>query len=104
MDYLDHIRNHHTTAKALADAGFVVVAPLHAVDPLMKGDDIAKAIHWRTMELKKALEAVLGIDSFRKATDTTHIHALGYSLGATTVLHNAGAGMDLKKKKCSLYR
>ena len=93
--YLGRMRNHYTTAKALTEAGFVVVAPLHAADHLMAGDDITNVLHWRVMELKNALEAVLQLDSFRRAADLSRIHALGYSLGAVTALTAAGAGMDL---------
>ena len=37
-------RNHHLSAKALADAGFIVIAPLHTLDHLIGGDDGHKAI------------------------------------------------------------
>lgn len=94
--YLGRMRNHFTTAKALADAGFVVVAPLHAADHMMAGDDITNVLYWRVTELKSALEAVLQIDAFRRVADLSRIHALGYSLGAVTALNAAGAGVDLQ--------
>lgn len=89
------MRNHYSSARALANAGFIAVAPLHAADHLLDGDDMPKVLHWRVTELRDALEAVLQIDSFRAAADLSRVHALGYSLGAATALNAAGAGFDL---------
>lgn len=90
-------RNHHLTAKALADAGFIVIAPEHAADHLVGTSKTFEALQWRTVELNHALEMVLQIDMFRHAIDLTRIHALGYSLGTVTVLSSAGAGIDKSK-------
>ena len=88
------MRNHHLTAKALANAGFIAIAPLHTADHLVGGDDTYKAMNWRVMELAHALEAVIQIDSFRQIVDTSRVHAIGYSLGAITALNAAGIGLD----------
>ncbi len=91
---LGRMRNHHLTATALANAGFIVVAPLHTPDPLMSEDDTPKVLDWRVRELRHALEAVLRIDSFRRMADLSRIHAVGYSLGTVTALNAAGAAFD----------
>jgi predicted dienelactone hydrolase len=88
-------RNHQYTATALADAGFIVIAPEHSPDHLLVGDNISKVLDYRARELQYALEAVLQIDSFRRIADLSRIHAIGYSLGTITVLNAAGAGFDI---------
>ena len=88
------MRNHHLTAKALAEAGFIVVAPLHTVDHLIGTFKTFKALNWRSIELAYALEAVLQENDFRNSIDLSYVHSLGYSLGAVTVLNAAGAGVD----------
>ena len=94
---LGRARNHHLTAKALAEAGFIVIAPLHSADHLMVGEDIANVLEWRVTELRFALEAVMQDEIFRPILDLSRIHALGYSLGALTALNAAGAGIDIPK-------
>ena len=88
------MRNHNLTAKALAEAGFLVIAPTHSIDHLVGGEDTYKAMNWRTVELAHALEAVLQIAEFRNIVDVSRVHAVGYSLGALTALNAAGAGID----------
>ena len=95
--YFGRVRNHHLTAKALAEAGFVVVAPLHSADHLMVDEDIANALEWRVTELRFALEAVMQDETFRPILDLSRIHVLGYSLGALTALNAAGASIDIPK-------
>lgn len=92
---LGRLRNHHLTAKALASAGFIVVAPLHSADHLMAGDDIANVLEWRVTELRFALEALLQDDAMRPLVDLSRVHALGYSLGALSALNAAGASIDI---------
>lgn len=92
---LGRARNHHLTAKALVQAGFIVVAPLHAADHLMVGNDISKVLEWRVTELRYALEAVLQDEKFRDIIDLSRVHAVGYSLGALTALNAAGAPIDV---------
>jgi len=88
------MRNHHLTAKALAEAGFIAIAPLHRVDHLIDTKRRPAAIKYRTNELAQALESVLQIDGFRRIIDLSRIHAIGYSLGGITALHAAGMGYD----------
>ena len=52
---LGRARNHYLTAKALARAkNFIVIAPLHAADHLMSGDETAVVLDWRVTELQFA--------------------------------------------------
>lgn len=88
------MRNHHLTAKTLAESGFIVIAPLHRVDHLIDTDKRFAALNYRTNELAQALESVLQLDEFRRIIDLSKIHAIGYSLGAISVLHAAGMGYD----------
>ncbi len=92
---LGRARNHHLTAKALAESGLIVIAPLHSADHLLAGNDIPKVMDWRVVELRNALEAVMQNEAFRSILDLSRIHALGYSLGALTVLNAAGASIDV---------
>lgn len=90
-------RNHHLTAQALADAGFVVVAPTHAADFYIDTKLRAAALDWRVKELRNAIEIVRQDDHFRLALDTTVIHGIGYSLGTATMMMASGAGFDLSR-------
>ena len=89
------VRNHHLTAKALVRGGFIVIAPLHTADHLLAGENIAKVLEWRVTELRYALEAVLQEREFRDRIDLSHVHAIGYSLGALTAFNAAGAVIDV---------
>ena len=88
-------RNHHLTAQALADAGFIALAPIHAADHYVDTDRRAAALVWRADELRHAVELLLRQDEFRGAVDLSRIHGVGYSLGALTVMMGAGGGFDL---------
>ena len=89
------MRNHHLTAKALADSGFIVIAPTHTPDHLVgSSNKTFKALNWRMQELSHALEAVLQLSGFRNNIDLSWVHGLGYSLGSATVMAAAGAGID----------
>lgn len=88
-------RNHHLTAKALADAGFIVIAPNHTADSRIGGASTAAAMDRRISELSSALDAVLQVGAFRAVMDLSRVHALGYSLGAATVLEGAGASVNI---------
>ncbi len=102
---LGRVRNHHLTAKALTEAGFLVIAPLHSADHLMAGDDIPMVLEWRATELRFALEAVIQDEKFRNIVDLSRIHALGFSLGGLTALNAAGASIDVPaaEEHCARY-
>lgn len=54
-----YYRNHYLTFQALADAGFIVIAPQHEADYLVGGGKTAAALNNRYGELNEALNAVL---------------------------------------------
>ena len=89
-------RNHHLTAGALADAGFVVISPQHSADHYIGGNATAGAMSLRIGELRRALEAVAADPVLGPTVDRTRVHAVGYSLGGATVMAAAGAEIDLK--------
>lgn len=90
-------RNHHLTFQALADAGFVVVAPQHQADYLVGGSKTAAALNHRYQDLARALTAVLQAPEFSEVVDPKHVHGLGYSLGGATTMLAAGAGFASKR-------
>ncbi len=85
------VRNHYLTAKALAESGFIAIAPLHNADYFVGTDDTAKALYWRTKELLMALEVVMHDESLKHVLDISRVHGLGYSLGGLTIMQAAGA-------------
>lgn len=88
-------RNHHLTATALSNAGFIVIAPQHRADHYIGTGKTAAATGLRIKELHVALEAVADDPALGPVMDMDRVHALGYSLGGATVLAAAGAGVDL---------
>lgn len=88
-------RNHHLTAQALADAGFIVVAPDHAADPAIGSPKTAAALAWRVAELGKAIDGVSQLDEFAVSMRRDRIHGLGFSLGTVSIMAAAGAVVDL---------
>ncbi|MEC8091594.1 MAG: hypothetical protein VX108_03280 [Pseudomonadota bacterium] len=88
-------RNHHLTAQALADAGFIVIVPDHAADPAIGSSKTAEALAWRVAELGKAIENVIRLDGFADAARQDRIHGLGFSLGTASIMAAAGAVVDL---------
>ena len=90
-------RNHYWTTHALADAGFVVIAPQHEADYLVGGHKTVQALDHRYLELSKALNAVLESSEFGLHVDRQRVHGLGYSLGGATILLASGAGFDSQR-------
>jgi len=88
-------RNHYLTAKALVNAGFIAIAPLHTADHLIGTDNTAKALNWRAKELLISLELVMRDGELGSILDISQVHGLGFSLGALTIMQAAGATMDL---------
>ena len=93
--FFGRARNHHLTAQALADAGFIAIAPVHAADHYIDTDKEAAALVWRVTELRHAVELVIQDEDFRDSIDLSVIHGVGYSLGTATILIGAGGGFDL---------
>lgn len=90
-------RNHYLTAQALADSGFVVIAPQHEADYLIGGPKTAPALDHRYLELSAALNRVLTAPEFMANINQEIVHGLGYSLGGATVLLASGAGYSSAK-------
>ena len=90
-------RNHYLTAQALAEAGFVVIAPQHEADYLVGGHNTAQALDHRYLELSEALNATLSEPEFKANVNQEKVHGLGYSLGGATILLASGAGYSLQK-------
>ena len=90
-------RNHHLTAQALADAGFVVVAPQHEADYLVGGEKTAQALDHRYVELVRALTAIRENPTFRGHLAPAPVHGVGYSLGGATIMLASGAGFSSKR-------
>ena len=86
-----YYRDHHLTARILADAGFIVAAPQHEADYFIGGRETARALNHRYLELDAALKAVLAESDFRGHVNGDAIHGLGHSLGGATILLAAGA-------------
>ncbi len=95
-------RNHHLTARFLADAGFIVIAPQHEADYLVGGRKAAQALDYRYTELKRALKTVREDVAFREYIAPSPVHGVGYSLGAATIMLASGAGFytELLKRHC----
>ena len=90
-------RNHYQTSQALADAGFIVIAPQHEADYLIGGNKTAPAFDHRYLELSEALNALLSEPEFRANVNSEKVHGLGYSLGGATILLASGAGDSSQK-------
>ncbi len=101
--FAGRFRNHHITAAKLADAGYFVIAPDHAADYLLGGDDNTEVLLHRVQELKQILDALKDSDTFSKYLSKGPVHGIGYSLGAATILLGAGAklNLELTRKHCN---
>ncbi len=98
-------RNHHLTAKALADSGYIVIAVQHSADHLIGGGNTAGAMALRIEQLRQALNIVRMDSVFSEKLDLSRVHGLGYSLGGATVLAAAGAEINLESAEshCATY-
>jgi hypothetical protein len=87
-------RNHFHTAKALADAGYIVVAPNHRADRWIDGPKRAQVLDDRYLALQKSLEWVQNEADFIPHIDASKVHGVGYSLGGATIMLASGAGFS----------
>lgn len=89
--------SHADLAMALANAGYVVAAPMHPgdnyADPSASGS--ATLFSDRNRQLKATLDHLLGKWSGRASLDPGRIGAFGMSAGGFTVLTSVGARPDL---------
>ena len=90
-------RNHYLTAQALADAGYIVIAPQHKADYLIGGRSTAQALDHRYIELAMALRSVESDSHFTDHIVPHIVHGVGYSLGGATILLAAGSGFSSQR-------
>lgn len=86
--------NHHDTARALAEAGFVVAALEHPGDT-WRDRSRAADVAARPAALKRLVDFMLGEWQDRAALDPARVGAFGFSSGGFTVLAAAGGEPDL---------
>ncbi len=93
------LSNHHDTAAALAEAGFVVAALNHVGDstddPSLAGT--ARGLILRPRQYHLALDWLLGAWAERGKVDARRIGGFGFSAGGFTVLVAAGGVPDLRR-------
>lgn len=91
--------NHHDTATALAEAGFVVAALNHAGDstddPSLSGT--ARGLILRPAQYHLALDWLLSAWAERGRLDAGRVGGFGFSAGGFTVLVAAGGVPDLRR-------
>lgn len=93
--------NHHDTAEALADAGFLVVALNHPGDnfsDLSRAGDIS-IMFQRPTDMKRLIDFILGKWSGAAKVDPDRIGFFGFSRGGYTGLVLAGAVPDFRDPK-----
>jgi predicted dienelactone hydrolase len=88
--------NHHDTAEALADAGFIVVALNHPGDNFSDtshSGDISAMIE-RPTDIKRLIDFMLGVSPDAAKIDPKRIGFFGFSRGGYTGLVITGANPD----------
>jgi predicted dienelactone hydrolase len=91
--------SHVDTALALAEDGFVVVAPTHTGDNFQDDRDVGKP-DWllnRERHLSRAIDMALTSWKDRGHIDPERIGVFGFSAGATTALITIGGVPDLRR-------
>lgn len=89
--------SHADTAIALAEKGFIVVAPAHPDDTFQAASDIEKWLLNRSRHLQRTIDAALTTWKDRQRVDPDRIGVFGFSAGATTALINIGGKPDLAR-------
>jgi predicted dienelactone hydrolase len=89
--------SHVDTAKALAEAGFVVVAPMHPGDNFEDDSAVGKPAWFvdRSRHLSRVIGFMLERWSGHSSIDSKRIGTFGFSAGATTALIALGGELDL---------
>ncbi len=91
--------SHADTALALAENGFVVVAPTHTGDNFQDDRNVGKP-DWlvnRSRHIVKSIDAMLQDWDGRRHIDARKIGVFGFSAGATTALIDIGGTPDLSR-------
>ena len=88
---------HRNIAIALANAGFIVAAPLHPRDNYEDSSDVVRRIvmEGRPRQITATVDALLSLPMWRERIDSKRIGAFGFSLGGYTVLAVLGAKPDM---------
>jgi predicted dienelactone hydrolase len=88
---------HRNIAVELADAGFIVAAPLHPRDNYEDNSDVGRRIvmEGRPLQISATVDALLSIPMWRERINSKRIAAFGFSLGGYTVLAVLGAKPDM---------
>ena len=83
---------------ALADAGYVVAAPVHRGDNVEDSSGLSSPMFWgnRSQELRGTLDYLLNSWPGRSQLDPTRIGAFGFSAGGFTVLTAVGGRPNLR--------
>ena len=89
-------RSHEATARALAEAGFVVASLTHTGDN-WRDQSRAADVVGRTRQLSVLIDHMLEQWEGRAGIDAGRIGAFGYSAGGFTVLAAAGGDPDLTR-------
>jgi len=89
--------SHIDTAQALANAGFVVVAPMHPGDNFQDDSAVGKTAWFvdRSRHVTKVIDYMLGKWEGRERLAAGKIGIFGFSAGATTALISIGGEPDL---------
>lgn len=91
--------SHADTALALAEKGFVVIAPMHTGDNFQDDSDVGKP-DWllnRSRHVERAIDMALHRWKDRSRIDPNRVGIFGFSAGATTALINIGGTPDLQR-------
>jgi predicted dienelactone hydrolase len=89
--------SHADTAIALAEKGFIVIAPTHPGDTFEAASNIELWLLNRTRQVQKTIDAALTTWKDRRHVDSGRIGFFGFSAGATTGLIASGGKPDLKR-------
>lgn len=89
--------SHADTAIALAENGFIVIAPTHPNDTFKAASEIEPWLVNRTRQLRKTIDAALTTWKDRRHIDPNRIGIFGFSGGATTGLIVIGGKPDLSR-------
>ncbi len=91
--------SHADLAMALANAGYVVAAPMHTGDNYADQSAVGTAdwLHGRTRELHAAVDYMLAQWPDHARINPQRIGAFGFSAGGFTVLTSVGAQPDLRR-------
>lgn len=96
--------NHRGTARALARAGYIVIAVHHPGDNWQDQSRLGTSANWsrRPNHLRAAIDAALNDKTLAAGIDPRRIGAIGYSAGGYTVLAAAGArpGLSVLVQHC----